>query len=103
MSDFLQLFRAIYSYYTNRTIILILGTLLGKIYGKTLVLPCKKITTGAALTHVTSDVQAVEVSIQTFHDLWISYFEIGFSTYFLYLYMGYSCFLIFISTIGKCS
>ena len=79
------------------------GTILGKIYGKTLVLPSKKAAEGAALTHITSDVEAVELSIQQFHDLWICYFEIGFSIYFLYLYMGYACFLLFIAAAGKSS
>lgn len=81
--------------------ILVRGTLLGKIYGKTLVLPSQKAADGTALTHVTVDIDGIEGGILEFHDLWISYFEIGFSTYFLYIYMQYSCFLLFISTTGE--
>lgn len=96
-----QVFRALHTHFVNRVDTFVRGTLLGKIYGKTLTLPAKKASDGASITHVTTDLAAVSSGIQRSNDWWIAFFEIGFAMFFLYIYVEYSCFLLFIPACCK--
>lgn len=90
-----------HTHQTNRTSVLINGTLLGIIYTKLFHLQAAEANKGAALTHISADLGAITTSVRAVHDLWLSFVELGFLTYFLYLYISYSCFLLFISASGK--
>lgn len=82
-----QIFRSVYTHLNNRTVVLVRSTLLGRIFGKALVLPAKKAKEGGALTHITADIDSLDSGIVEFHDLWISVFEIGVATFLLYYYV----------------
>lgn len=77
------------------------GVLTGKVCSKAYQLPTDQASKGAALTHSTTDIQGVLLGVNLFHELWIGFIEIGFIMYFLWIFVGYACFLILIPTFGK--
>lgn len=95
------MFRAIYTHLNNRTVILVRGTLLGKIYGKTLDLPAKAAAEGAAMTHISADIEVITRGVLEFHDLWLAPFELAFSIYVLWLYIRRSSFFLLVPAICK--
>ena len=101
VTNTVQIFRATYTHQNNRIAVLMNGTLLGAIYTKVLQIPVAEAAKGAALTHISADLEGVTKGVTVIHNLWMSFVEIGFLTYFLYIYISYSCFLLFVAAICK--
>lgn len=55
------------------------------------------------MTHMSTDIDVVALSLFYCQDAAVCFVEIAFAMYFLYTFIGYSALLLFIPTVGEFS
>ena len=67
------------------------GTIVPAVFRKTLSLEIAATTAASALTHISTDIEAIVEGFVFFHDLWASLIELGISMWLLAVQLGPAC------------
>ncbi|KAJ6789938.1 hypothetical protein PWT90_07566 [Aphanocladium album] len=91
--------RGYYKHHAYRSATLTRGILVTAILHKALKLSHTQLKKSAALTLMTVDIETLNFTITTFHDLWASVFELGLAIYMLARLIGGACFFVLIPAV----
>lgn len=91
--------RGYYKHHNYRTATLTRGILVTAILHKALKLSNTQLKKAAAVTLMTVDIEQLTFTVTTFHDLWVSVFELSLAIYMLARLIGGACFFVLIPAI----
>jgi ATP-binding cassette subfamily C (CFTR/MRP) protein 1 len=91
----------IYTYQSQRVLVMIRGCLRSAIYQRTTLLKIKSKENSASVALMSTDAERINVGFQLIHDIWANTIEVGLAAWLLERQLGVS-FLVPVGIIGLC-
>ncbi len=92
-----------YQHKTYRVVTMLRGSFVSSIYTKTLELSISDVSSAAALTLMSTDIERISAGCVHLHEVWANSVEVGIAVWLLYLQLGAACAIPFAVAICKIS